>query len=252
MKKMPLKFKHAITSLLFIFSLSSFASDLPDPELLAKQYLKDLCTLNEQDFVRKYMLTQSDVEIFIKDLNKTYTSYNYEPNEKLSDSLAIRSKVHSMVVRSYRDFKEWQHENKIDSSKIKYISCEFELEKKRKIPYYSTDDINIYFSCDTTNYGFSVDDFVYLKTKWVGGDLDYINKVDKYLNTIYDDEYQYADAVVADTVAVVAYEEGEYYESESVAEVYDEQLLTKKQLKVQKKIDAYYRKIDALNEKLYE
>ena len=117
---------------LFFIVLPSKASDLPDPELLAKQYLKDLCTLNEQDFTRKYMLTQLDAVDFIKNLTKAYTDVNEEPSEDFSDSLAIRSEVHSLVVKSYRAFKEWQHENKIDSSKIKYNSCEFELEKKRK------------------------------------------------------------------------------------------------------------------------
>jgi hypothetical protein len=250
MKNASLKFKHVITSVFLIFSISIFASDLPDPEILAKQYLKDLCTLNEQDFTRKYMLTQVDADNLIKDLNKTYASYNDESNEKLSDSLAIRSEVHSLVLESYRSFKEWQHENEIDSSKLKYISCEFEFEKKRKIPYYGMNELKIYFSCDTTNYALSCDDFLYLKTKWVGGDFDDIYKVDNHLNTIYYDDYAYD---IADTAAVaVDYEDGEYYEGASVQEVYDVEPLTKKQLKIQKKIDAYNRKIYALYKKQYE
>lgn len=230
--------------------LPSKASDLPDPELLAKQYLKGLCTLNEQDFTRKYMLTQLDAVDFIKNLTKPYTDVNEEPSEEFSDSLAIRSEVHSLVVKSYRAFKEWQHENKIDSSKIKYNSCEFELEKKRKIPYYSLKDMQIYFSYDTINYSFSCDDFLYLKTKWISGDSDGIHKVDKYFNPIYD-EYDYSDEVAVDTA--VAYDYSEEIQSyESSEDVYESEPLTKKQLKIQKKIDAYNRKIDVLYIKQYE
>lgn len=232
---------------LFFIVLSARASDLPDPELLAKQYLKDLCTLNEQDFTRKYMLTQLDAVDFIKNLNKAYTDVNEEPSEEFSDSLAIRSQVHSLVVKSYREFKVWQHENNIDSSKIKYNSCEFELEKRRKIPYYSSNDMQIYFSYDTINYSFSCDDFLYLKTKWIGGDSEGIHKVDKYFNEIYNDyDYEYT----SDTTVVVSDYEEDYYESTEGN--YAAETLTKKQLKIQKKIDVYNRKIDALYIKQYE
>jgi hypothetical protein len=232
---------------LFFIVLSARASDLPDPELLAKQYLKDLCTLNEQDFTRKYMLTQLDAEDFMKNLNKAYTDVNEEPSEEFSDSLAIRSQIHSLVVKSYRAFKVWQHENNIDSSKIKYNSCEFELEKRRKIPYYSSNDMQIYFSYDTINYSFSCDDFLYLKTKWIGGDSEGIHKVDKYFNEIYNDyDYEYT----SDTTVVVSdYEEENY---ESTEGNYADEAPTKKQLKIQKKIDVYNRKIDALYIKQYE
>ena len=232
---------------MLLVSSSVFASDLPDPEILAKQYLRDLCTLNEQDFTRKYMLTQLDAVDFIKNLNKAYTDVNEEPSEEFSDSLAIRSQVHSLVVKSYREFKVWQHENNIDSSKIKYNSCEFELEKRRKIPYYSSNDMQIYFSYDTINYSFSCDDFLYLKTKWIGGDSEGIHKVDKYFNEIYNDyDYEYT----SDTTVVVSdYEEENY---ESTEGNYAAETLTKKQLKIQKKIDVYNRKIDALYIKQYE
>lgn len=248
MKSIAQKCKYVIVTI--FFSISTFASDLPDPEVLAKQYLKDLCTLNEQDFTRKYMLTQLDTEDFMKVLNTAYIESGETPSEMFSDSLAIRSEVHSLVVKSYRAFKDWQHEHDIDSSKIKYHSCEFKLEKKRKIPYYSLEDMQINFSCDTINYIFSCDDFLYLKTKWIGGDSDGISKADKYFNTLYDD-YGYAMDAPADSAVAYDYsEEAEYYES--TEEVYDQQPATKKQLKIQKKIDAYNRKIDALYIKQYE
>ena len=249
MKKTPIKFKNVIAALFVLISFSTFASELPDPEVLAKQYLKDLCTLNEQNFTRKYMLTQLDAEDFIKNINKASIEANENLSDDLSDSLAIRSQVHSLVVKSYRSFKEWQHENKIDSSKIKYHSCEFELEKKHRLPYYAVKDIQVYFSCDTMNYVFSCDDFIYLKIKWIGGDFDDIHKVDKYFNTIYDD-YDYADAVDTAVVSASYVEDGNYYEG--TEEGYNVQVATKKQLKIQKKIDAYNRKIDVLYIKQYE
>lgn len=241
MKRVPKVLTVIISTIFFAVSFSVSASDLPDPEVLAKQYLKDLCTLNEQDFTRKYMLTHADLEDFMESLNKGYIESGERSREIFSDSLVIRSEVHSLVVNSYRVFKEWQHENEIDSSKIKYHSCEFELEKRRKIPYYSLEDMRICFTYDTINYGFSCDDFLYLKTKWVGGDSDGIYKLDKYFKTVHD--YDYAGDISVDTV--VAYE----YVTEAV---YDEQPVTKKQLKIQKKIDAYNRKIDALYSKQYE
>lgn len=249
MKSIAQKCKYVIVTLFFSISFSAIASDLPDPEVLAKQYLKDLCTLNEQDFTRKYMLTQLDAEGFMKDVNKAYTESGERPSKIFSDSLAIRSEVHSLVVKSYRAFKEWQHENEIDSSKIKYLAIEFEIEKKRKLPFYTLEDLNIFFSCDTMSYVLSCDDFVYLKTKWIGGDFDGVHKVDKYLNTIYED-YDYVSDAVVDTIAAVDYEyvEEESYENTS-GYVYELEPPTKKQLKIQKKIDAYNRKIDALIKK---
>ena len=236
---------------LFFIVLSARASDLPDPELLAKQYLKDLCTLNEQDFTRKYMLTQLDAEDFMKNMTKAYIESGEKPREIFSDSLAIRSEVHSLVVKSYRAFKEWQHENNIDSSKIKYHSCEFELEKKHIFPYYSLEDMEIYFSYDTINYSFSCDDFLYLKTRWICGDANGIQQVDKYFNPIYDVYDFNSDVTVVDTAVAYDYVEGsDYYESTEGN--YADEAPTKKQLKIQKKIDAYNRKIDALYIKQYE
>ncbi|WP_018341791.1 hypothetical protein [Cytophaga aurantiaca] len=254
MKPIRTIFKSILSTILFAFSFSTFASDLPDPEVLAKQYLKDLCTLNEQDFTRKYMLTQADAETFINEMTKSYLESNNKPSEKFSDSLKIRSEVHSLVVKSYRQFKEWQHENKIDSSKIKYHSCEFELEKKRKVPYYGIDGMSIYFSYDTLKYAMGCDDFLFLKTKWVGGDFDGIDAVDKYLNKIYDDyatdtvavAYDYVETDYAvDTVAAVDYD----YETVGEKNEYTgETPPTKKQLKIQKKIEGYNRKIEVLIE----
>ena len=250
MKQRRTNFKSILTIVFFMFFFSTFAQELPNPEVLAKQYLKDLCTLNEQDFTRKYMLTQWDAEDFMKNMTKAYIESGETPSKIFSDSLALRSEIHSLVVKSYKAFKEWQHENNIDSSNLKYHSCEFELKKRRKVFYYVLEELSINVSCDTVNYVFSCEDFVYLKTKWIGGDFDNAQKADQYFNTIYE-EYDYASEAVVDTAVAYDYaEEAEYYES--TEEVYEAQPLTKKQLKIQKKIDAYNRKIDALYIKQYE
>lgn len=250
MKQITMKCKHAIAAILLTLSFSTFATDLPDPEVLAKQYLKDLCTLNEQDFTRKYMLTQTDVVDLI---NTVAANGDQRLKEELSDSLQVRSHVHRRVVQSYKSFREWQSYNHIDSSKLKYHSCDFELEKKRKLPFYAIDDMTIYFSYDSLNYAFSCDEFIFIKTKWIAGDFDGIVRVDKNFNEIYDDYgYGYDYASPVDTVAMAApvYEEGEYVGEPA----YEEDLAapTKKQLKIQKKMDAYYRKIDLLSNKYYE
>jgi hypothetical protein len=234
--------KHMIKITIMVFVTSSIsAADLPDPEVLAKQYLKDLCTLNEQDFARKYMLMQADADFFINEMTVAYKKMNSEmPGGKLSDSLAMRSKVQKLVVRSYRAFKEWQHTNKIDSSKIIYHSCEFELEKKRDLPFYTTGNTKIYFTVDTLNYVIICDDFAFIKNKWFAGDLDDVRPLDKSFREIndYTENYDYS----ADTVAAVSYNENDYPHD-------GEPPLSKKQLKIQKKIDAYNRKIDALHSK---
>src|SRR6187431_49721 len=98
MNKIPQKCKTVIAVLFFMFSFSTFASDLPDPEVLAKQYLKDLCTLNEKDFVRKYMVTQADAELLINEVTRSYKAMNEDPGDNVSDSLTVRSKVHKVVV----------------------------------------------------------------------------------------------------------------------------------------------------------
>lgn len=246
---MPKSFKNMLTAILFSISFCTMAADLPDPEVLAKQYLKDLCTLNEQDFTRKYMLTQVDAEDFIKSLKKVYSETNNNLDEIFSDSLAAGSEVHSLVVKSYKAFKEWQHDNKIDSSKLRYHSCEFKLEQRRKMPYYMLDDIQIYFSYDTVKYVLSCDDFLYIKAKWVAGDFNDIYKVDQYFNVVYSDSNEY---VAADTVVVSAgyVEEGNYYKG--TEQGFTVKAATKKQLKIQKKIDAYNRKIQALYNKQFE
>ena len=235
---MPKDFKNILTAILLSISFCTIASDLPDPEVLAKQYLKDLCTLNEQDFTRKYMLMQADADFFINEITAAYKKMNSEmPGGKLSDSLAMRSKVQKIVVRSYRAFKEWQYTNKIDSSKITYHSCEFKLEKKRDMPFYTTNDMKIYFTIDTLNFAIVCDDFAFIKNKWFAGDLDDVRALNKSFREINDDtHYDYA----ADTVAAVAYNENDYA-------VDTKSVLSKKQLKIQKKIDAYNRKIDALH-----
>jgi hypothetical protein len=247
MTKVSITFRNIIAvAALFFISASTFASDIPDPEILLKQYLKDLCTLNEQDFTRKYMLTQVDADDFIKNVNSAYLGANEKPSEKFSDSLAIRSAVHSLIIKSYRSFKEWQHENNIDSSKIKYHSCEFELEKRRKMPYYAIDKGQIYFLYDTLRYAIACDDFLFLNTKWVGGEIDGINELNKYFKKIYYDyeEYDYVtDAAVAADTTVLA----DAYDYEEYSEVVETEVAySKKDLKIQKKIDAYYRKIDKL------
>lgn len=226
------------------------ASDIPNPEMLAKQYLKDLCTLNEQDFTRKYMLTQADVIDLINTLNAAAEG-DQKPNEKLSDSLAVRSQIHSMVRESYRSFKAWQKENNIDSSKIQYHSCDFELEKKRELPFYAIDQMKIYFLYDTLKYSVSCDEFLFIKSRWIAGEFDGVYQVDNNFRRIYTDySSDYYGSSVVDTVAVeVPYEEEAYVEEAAYEEDLVQEVPTKKQLKIQKKMDAYYRKIDILNSK---
>ncbi|WP_018341790.1 hypothetical protein [Cytophaga aurantiaca] len=226
-----------IMMMVFITSTAS-ASDLPDPEALAKQYIKDLCTLNEQDFTHKYMLTQHDAEDFINEMLASYKRMNKTQIGKMSDSIELKNAVQEHVVQSYREFKQWQQENQIDSSKIVYHSCDFELKKEREIPFYRTDIVKIYFKADTTNYAVKCDGFVFLQNKWAGGEIETIYPVDKSFNLLESSSYgEYAD-YATDTVAV--YNENDYG------------LSAKKQIKIQKKIDALDRKIDALYRKRYE
>lgn len=239
MIRIPITFKNIIASIVVLISFSTFASELPDPEVLAKQYLKDLCTLSEQDFTRKYMLTQADAEFVIEEITTSYKKMNKAPTQKISDSLVLRGEIHRMVVASYRSFKEWQHENEIDSSKVVYAFCEFELNKIRKIPFYTLSEATIYFTVDTSHYVFPVEEFVFLQSKWIGGDANEIYSADKYFNVDYGyDDYGYA---VDTAVAVDAYDYQDYSEVEETEVAY-----SKKDLKLQKKIDAYNRKIDAL------
>ena len=150
MIKILITFKNIIAAMLFFVSVATFASELPDPEVLTKQYLKDLCTLSEQDFTRKYMLTQADAEFVIEEITNSSKKMNKAPTQKISDSLVLRGEIHRMVVASYRSFKEWQHENEIDSSKVVYAFCEFELHRIRKIPFFTLSDVTIYFTVDTS------------------------------------------------------------------------------------------------------
>ena len=70
-----------------------------------KQYLKDLCTLNEQDFTRKYMLTQVDAVYVFDIITIASKKMNSKPREKISDSLVLRAQIHKTLVASYRSFK---------------------------------------------------------------------------------------------------------------------------------------------------
>jgi 3-methyladenine DNA glycosylase AlkC len=64
------------------------------------------------------------------------------------------------------------------TSKIKIgdrVAFEFEIEKKRRMPFYALDDMDIYFSCDSANYVFMCDDFSKIKSypiNWIYSKTD--------------------------------------------------------------------------------
>jgi hypothetical protein len=208
-----------------------------DPNSVALQYLNDLCTLDENKFVSKYMLTHEDF-MFL------YNSVNKPDFFELSDSLNLRSSVSQKVLESYRQFQTLAESVPSLKKSAQYLTCFYQLQyKNRYFKWLMFDDLAIHFKSDTTYYALYLDDLVYVNNRWIGGELNSFSKTDSSYQRIYSDNYDDLQVYPVDTVALATYD----YDEDVTTTT--EEMPTKKQQKIQKKIDAYYRKIDLLYQK---
>ncbi|MFN8417079.1 MAG: hypothetical protein U0U66_12175 [Cytophagaceae bacterium] len=230
--------KNILIYLFLSISVTTTYCQVLDPNKIAKEYFNDIISKDENTFVSKYMLSQAD---FIYLMNQHVKNNDLELD--MSDSLSIRSSVYKDVLQSYRDFKSVIEASSVPINTYEYLTCFYELEYENKdFRLLMFDELAIHFKSDTNYYAMHIDDLVFVNNHWVGGEFRKIVKTDSnyreiYYDGIYGDEY-----VAFDTAAVATYD----YDYVDTAV---DTIPTKKQQKIQKKIDAYYRKIDLLYQK---
>ncbi|MCU0417150.1 MAG: hypothetical protein MUE33_08185 [Cytophagaceae bacterium] len=239
--------KHLVFLSLF-FSSSIVFSQCIDVQTVASQYLKDITTLTEDAFVKKYALSASDFLFIYNNLR----NISDRGNISLSDSLKIRTEIYTTVFNSFRNFKEQFDKDTINLSSIRYETCFYELEYENeevRIPI--LDDLYIHFRIDSQFFVIEVENLFLINNKWLGGRYQSYSKTDSNYEQIYSeysDNYNYGyavdstAAVVIDTVAI-AYDDSYYKQSQKV---------DAKGLKLQKKIDALNQKLNLLYRKQEE
>ena len=228
--------KKSFALLLMLLSTVVYGQKI-DPNAVAQQYLTDLCTLDENKFVNKYMLTQVDFLFF-------YNQSNKNGRVQLSDSLTIRAEVYKNVLQTYRDFQESITPYPSLKKDFQYKTCFYELEyKNRDTKILMFDELTIHFKSDTNYFALFMDDLVYINNRWLGGDYSRFYTTDSLFQRKNESNYDAVDAVAVDSAAVADYDYS--YDDAVVVDTAP----SKKQQKIQKKIDAYYRKIDLLYQK---
>jgi hypothetical protein len=240
-----------ILSLLFT---NAFSQNLKDLDSLAKVYLSDISSMEKENFVKKYSLTDEDLKFF----NETKKNQNDE-----TDNSALNSEFEIELEKNYDLFKAWMTENSVSSLDIKYDLHGFEVSNGAKGGLFHSEgilfmDSRIFIDVKTQKYALDVywmcisDHWLNLKLKDIFiSDENYQLPVNEGIESAvmdsaaaYDENYEYYEDTYYDPAT--EYADSAVAVNEENYDSYYNQESTKKQQKIDKKINKYYRKIDKL------
>jgi hypothetical protein len=242
----------------FIFSsLVSVAP--PDPTVFSKLFVETIKKNNQDLYIKTFEMSDADFDWLLKTcLANPYLSEEKKADfqQEFSDVANIRNKTNEQLAKNFSIIEQWIKDDTININNIEFVDFYYELEYKRRSPFYILDNADLFIKHGTKYYKINMDDVAFVNNQWKYGEIDGIQEVDQNLNYIYRyDDYSYATtdsaavaydttvAYAADTAYAVepAYEE-DYYGYEP--ELTEKQ--SKKAAKIQKKIDALYAEKDKI------
>lgn len=242
----------------FIFS-SSISETLPDPTVFSKKLIETLKQNNQDFYVQTFGIADADLDWLKKiSTSSPYLTQHEKENIEadITNSSELKDKLKERLIRNFERFQDWAQSDSININNIEYLGFYYEIEFKKRAPFYVIDDGELFIKHGTKFYKISLDDVIFINNQWKYGEINSIEEVDEHLN--YISEYESYSDYTVDSVAVVAeaveYDPEVAYDTAAAAPYYEELYypdLTEKQAKKAAKIQ---KKIDALNlqrEKIY-
>jgi len=234
----------------FVFS-SLISETSPDPTLFSKKLIETFKHNNQEFYVQTFEVTDADLAWLKKiSTSSPYLTEHEKENIEadITNSTELKEKLKERLNRNFEIFQEWAKNDSININNIEYLDFYYEVEFKKRSPFYVIDNGELFIKHGTKFYKISFDDVIFINNQWKYGEIDGITEVDEHLNYIstYDD----SDYVV-DTVAVVAeaveYDAEVAYDTAAVEPYYEEMYYPNLTEKQAKKADKIQKKIDALN-----
>lgn len=252
--------KNSLVSLFVVLTLvlASFSfkldEEIPNPEDYTKLFLEVIRKNDRQLYLNTFSVNKDDIGWMYMGLaNNPFSTPEDKQylNLKLTDSSEFIRNTNNELNEGYDNLVNWKETNQIELSQVEYLTVDYEIAHDPKKPFYLCEDLNIYVKYQDKYFRIAIDEAIYLNGKWRHGKIVDISESDQYLMRIkkYDSEEAYdVDSMVAyaDTGSV-------YADTAAVAPAgYDgySREMTKKQQKIQNKIDALHKKEYELYEEL--
>jgi len=237
---------------LFFISSSYRNSQPPNPEEFAKGLVELLKKNEKPTYLKAYLMNTSDLNWIVNQMNSSPFITNEEKEnfvKNFGDTTEL-NRMNGSLERGYSEFEEWVQQENINLNDLEYVQFDYELKYKHRTPFYILDDSELFVKHKDQYYRIRIDESAFINGRWVSGRIKGVDKSDQYL---HDEYYGYNEYYGADTTAVAVTEAPpeEEYQIDSVA-VIDEQVLTKKQQKLEKKIDAQQKKLWKLIDQRYK
>lgn len=241
------------TVLAFVFALTCFvfpsfiSETLPDPAMYSKKLIETIKHNNQDFYIQTFQINDTDLDW----LKKTALANPYlSESEKLliqedigKNAEELNNKLKERLNRNFEQIQDWILRDSINVNNIEYVTFYYDLEFKRRSPFYVLDDGELFIKHGTKFYKISLDNIIFINNQWKYGEINDIDEVDEHLNYISNNEYDEYSEYAVDSVAVVepAYDTAaavvyDYYAEPYYPELTEKQ--TKKADKIQKKIDA--------------
>lgn len=235
---------------LFFISSAYRTPTTPDPEEFAAKFIALIKKKDKQAFIDSYSMKGSDMKWLMDQIyNIPYVDSTAKANyaSNFSDTSRLQHD-NKRVEESYNKIMEWIQNENINVEDLEYVQLDYELRFGPHRAFYALDDSQLYVKHKDKFYCFRLDDSAYINGRWIAGKVKEISPRDQYLNEEYSgNEYAGADSTA--TVVVMETSPEEKFEPDSTAL---EPELTKKQQKLERKIQAQQKKLWKLLDEKYK